>query len=130
MQDRAAKLELIERSLERAAETVGDITAPLMARFYAAHPAAEASFEHHGLGKHAEGFVEHFFLVRREVDDAVGNDDIHSVAINGKFFEIALTEFDVRRIDPFCVCLGTLDHFGSHVHADHASFGTDFLGCQ
>jgi hypothetical protein len=53
MQDRAAKLELIERSLERAAETVGDITAPLMARFYAAHPAAEASFEHHGLGKRA-----------------------------------------------------------------------------
>jgi hypothetical protein len=53
MQDRAAKLALVERSLERAAGAIGDITAPLMARFYAAHPAAEASFEHHGLGKRA-----------------------------------------------------------------------------
>ena len=53
MQDRQAKLALVEKSLERAAGAVGDITAPLMARFYAAHPAAEASFEHHGLGKRA-----------------------------------------------------------------------------
>lgn len=53
MQDRQAKLALIERSLERAADALGDITAPLMARFYAAHPAAQASFEHHGLGKRA-----------------------------------------------------------------------------
>lgn len=51
MQDRQAKLALVERSLERAADALGDITAPLMARFYAAHPAAQASFEHHGLGK-------------------------------------------------------------------------------
>lgn len=53
MQDRQANLALIERSLERAADALGDITAPLMARFYAAHPAAQASFEHHGLGKRA-----------------------------------------------------------------------------
>lgn len=53
MQDRQANLALIERSLERAGEAIGDITAPLMARFYAAHPAAQASFEHHGLGKRA-----------------------------------------------------------------------------
>ena len=53
MQDRQANLALIERSLERAGEAIGDITAPLMARFYAAHPAAQASFELHGLGKRA-----------------------------------------------------------------------------
>ena len=53
MHDRQANLALIERSLERAGEAIGDITAPLMARFYAAHPAAQASFEHHGLGKRA-----------------------------------------------------------------------------
>lgn len=53
MQDRQAKLALVEKSLERAAEAIGDITAPLMARFYAVYPAAEASFEHHGLGKRA-----------------------------------------------------------------------------
>ena len=51
--DRQAKLALIEHSLEREADALGDITAPLMARFYADHPAAEASFEHHGLGKRA-----------------------------------------------------------------------------
>lgn len=51
MEERQAQLAQVERSLERAAEAIGDITAPLMARFYAAHPAAEESFEHHGLGK-------------------------------------------------------------------------------
>lgn len=51
MQGNAEKLALVECSLERAADALGDITAPLMARFYAAHPAAQASFDHHGLGK-------------------------------------------------------------------------------
>lgn len=53
MEDRQAKLALVERSLERAADALGDITAPLMTRYYAAYPAAEASFEHHGLGRRA-----------------------------------------------------------------------------
>lgn len=51
MHGNATQLALVERSLERAGDALGDITAPLMARFYAAHPAAQASFEHHGLGK-------------------------------------------------------------------------------
>jgi hypothetical protein len=42
---------LLDASLERAAEVVGDITAPVMARFYAAYPEALASFEHHSLGR-------------------------------------------------------------------------------
>jgi hypothetical protein len=41
---------LLEASLERAAETLGDITAPVMARFYEAWPEALPAFEHHGLG--------------------------------------------------------------------------------
>ncbi|MFC3067800.1 hypothetical protein [Phenylobacterium soli] len=40
----------METGLERAAESIGDITGPVMARFYAAHPAARAAFEHHGVG--------------------------------------------------------------------------------
>lgn len=44
------RLQLMEASLERAAETVGDITAPVLARYYGAFPEALASFEHHGLG--------------------------------------------------------------------------------
>jgi hypothetical protein len=42
---------MLDVSLERAAEVVGDITAPTMARFYAAYPEARAAFEHHALGK-------------------------------------------------------------------------------
>ena len=42
---------LLDVGLERAAEAVGDITAPAMARFYAVHPEARAVFEHHGVGR-------------------------------------------------------------------------------
>jgi hypothetical protein len=45
------KLRLMDASLERAAEAVGDITGPVMARFYEAFPPARASFEHHGWGQ-------------------------------------------------------------------------------
>jgi hypothetical protein len=44
MDDRQAKRALVERGLERAGDAIGDITAPLMERFYAAFPDAEASF--------------------------------------------------------------------------------------
>jgi hypothetical protein len=45
MQD---QLERLEESLERAAEALGDLTAPVLARFYAHHPQARAAFAHHG----------------------------------------------------------------------------------
>ncbi len=41
---------LLENSLERAAERLGDITGPVMSRYYANHPQAKASFDEHGLG--------------------------------------------------------------------------------
>jgi len=44
------KLALLDVSLMRAAEQLGDITDPVMARFYDRHPDALASFEKHGLG--------------------------------------------------------------------------------
>ncbi len=37
----------IEARLERAAEIIGDLTDPVMRRFYAAWPDARASFAHH-----------------------------------------------------------------------------------
>ena len=40
---------LLENSLERAAERLGDITGPVMNRYYANHPEARASFDEHGL---------------------------------------------------------------------------------
>lgn len=47
MQDRSS---LLDASLERAAEALGDITGPVMARFYATYPEAQEAFEHHGGG--------------------------------------------------------------------------------
>ncbi|HEX4847144.1 MAG TPA: hypothetical protein VFV30_03285 [Novosphingobium sp.] len=41
------RLAVIEAGLERAAETLGDVTAPVMAEFYRRHPDARASFAHH-----------------------------------------------------------------------------------
>lgn len=45
------KLALLDESLIRAAEAIGNITPVVMARYYARYPDAAASFEHHGLGK-------------------------------------------------------------------------------
>ncbi|MEP3226490.1 MAG: hypothetical protein ABJO01_10980 [Parasphingorhabdus sp.] len=44
------KLKLLETSLERAAGRLGDITIPVMERYYAEHPGAKKSFQDHGLG--------------------------------------------------------------------------------
>ena len=46
--------ELAQRSLERLAELGGDVTRPVLDAYYARHPDARASFEHHGLGHTAE----------------------------------------------------------------------------
>jgi len=41
-------LALLDASLERAAEAAGDLTAPVLAVFYAHHPDARAAFARHG----------------------------------------------------------------------------------
>jgi hypothetical protein len=46
--------ELLDASLERAAEVLGDITAPAMTRFYETYPEARAAFEHHAFGNRAK----------------------------------------------------------------------------
>ncbi len=51
--DKAQKLAIVETSLERAAEQLGDISTPVMERYYLAFPDAQTSFEEHGLGNTA-----------------------------------------------------------------------------
>lgn len=51
--DRAEKMALLDQSLARAAEAIGDITPVVMARYYARFPEAAASFERHGMGRTA-----------------------------------------------------------------------------
>lgn len=49
--DREALLEMI---LTRAAEQIGDLTAPTMYRFYNPFPDALSAFEHHACGAHEQ----------------------------------------------------------------------------
>ena len=44
------KLVLVEETLTRAAERIGDITAPTMAAYYRRYPDAKEAFETHALG--------------------------------------------------------------------------------
>jgi hypothetical protein len=43
----AERLAVVEAGLERAAEQLGDVTAPVMDEFYSRFPEARASFAHH-----------------------------------------------------------------------------------
>ena len=46
----ADRLALVEQGLTRAAEQIGDTTAPAMALYYARYPEAKAGFQEHCLG--------------------------------------------------------------------------------
>lgn len=48
--------QIVEAGLERAAEALGDVTAPVMAEFYRRYPDAQASFQHHS--PHNPGSLE------------------------------------------------------------------------
>ncbi|QKG71993.1 hypothetical protein [Erythrobacter mangrovi] len=67
------RTKLVERSLTRLAERRGDVTDPVLQAFYARHPDARASFEHHGLGhmRELEGrmVAESVFLLLQWVED-------------------------------------------------------------
>ncbi|MFT3931869.1 MAG: hypothetical protein QM709_16395 [Spongiibacteraceae bacterium] len=59
MMNTAEKATLVENTLTRAAEQIGDITPAVMEIYYREHPEALAAFEAHGLGKrsHLEGMM-------------------------------------------------------------------------
>ena len=46
----AERVSLLEQSLHRAAEQIGDITGPVMTRYYQRHPEAMAAFDAHAQG--------------------------------------------------------------------------------
>jgi hypothetical protein len=49
--DSKPRIKLLEQSLTRAADVLGDLTPPVMKQYYARYPEAKQAFEHHGLGK-------------------------------------------------------------------------------
>lgn len=80
-----SRIALAETSLERLAETRGDVTEPVLAAYYARYPDARASFEHHGLGQTAElegrMVAESLYLLLRWVEDPAAARIDHGTAI-------------------------------------------------
>ena len=77
--------------------------------------------------QHTERFGEDLGFIRRKVDHAVRDDDIHTVGFDRQIFEIALAKFHILDVQALRTGPGALDHFGSHVHADHVSRLADFF---
>ena len=77
--------ELAQRSLERLAEVGGDVTRPVLDAYYARHPDARASFEHHGLGHTAElegrMVAESLYLLLTWIEDPATARIDHGTAI-------------------------------------------------
>ena len=77
--------------------------------------------------EHAERFATHLLLVRRQVDDAVGQDHVDRGVGDGQVLDLAETELDVVRAHALLGGPRALQHLGRHVDADHAAGGADSL---
>src|SRR6185369_6647339 len=66
----------------------------------------------------AKHFTKYGRLVRAEVDDAVRDNEIDGIIVNGNVFDLTLTELNVSRAE-FCrVFAGAREHVIRHVNAD------------
>src|SRR6266850_7298882 len=66
----------------------------------------------------AEGFTEDAILVDRQIDDAVGDDDVDGVVGKRNVFNGALQKLDVFDAGFFLVFAGEGEHFVSHVKTE------------
>lgn len=95
----SGKIELRDAGLLRAAEQIGDITAPAMELFYSRYPDALESFEIHGLGnrRQLEGMMVentlfclmYWFESRLEVEILLANSVPHhegTLAVYGEWY--------------------------------------------
>src|SRR6185312_2991856 len=80
--------------------------------------------------EHPEGLTENLVLVGREVDDAIGDDDVDRICVDGEMFDFAEAEFDVRSANLCGILAGEGDHLGGHVDPEHAAFGAHHLCCE
>ena len=73
--------------------------------------------------------AEHLRLVRAQVDDAVGDHDIHALRGDGEVLDQPLAKLDGPRVAGVDrVGAGALEHLGRHVDADEAAFRAELLG--
>jgi hypothetical protein len=71
-------------------------------------------------GRSSRGLLEDATLVRRQVDDAVGNDAIRRVGFEAGFFDVALEVGDVAETGCAPQALGFGELLLGHVDAEHA----------
>lgn len=80
--------------------------------------------------KDAEGFAEDLGFIGREVDDAVGDDDVDGFVGHGDMFYLSEAELDVGGADFLGVLAGEADHLWGHVDAVDSSGWADHFGGQ
>ena len=77
--------------------------------------------------QHAMSLAQDGVLVGREVDDAVGDDDVERRVGEGHVLHLAEAEAHVLGADAAGVATGKLDHVGAHVEADDAALRAHLL---
>ncbi len=77
--------------------------------------------------EHAEGFAENAVLVGREIDDAVGDDDVDGVIGQGNVFDFALEELDILDTGLALILARESEHLVGHVESVGFAGGTDAL---
>src|ERR1039457_416235 len=65
--------------------------------------------------QYAEGFAQDAIFVGREVDHAIGNDDVDGIIGQGDILDLTLEEFDVVDAGFELVLAGQGEHFVGHV---------------
>src|SRR4051794_17084324 len=76
------------------------------------------------------GLAQHPGLVGGEVDDAVGDDDVHRVVRERDVLDVALDELDIVDAGLGGVPVGEGEHLVGHVQADRAAGGPDAAGAD
>mmetsp|Transcript_8931 Transcript_8931/g.23138 ORF Transcript_8931/g.23138 Transcript_8931/m.23138 type:complete len:332 (+) Transcript_8931:455-1450(+) len=75
--------------------------------------------------QHAERICHDLLLVRREVDDAVGDYDVHRPIADWDVLDLAQPERHILRLQLARILARAGDHVGSHVHADDGARWAD-----
>jgi len=78
----------------------------------------------------AEGFAEHPGFIGREIDNAVGDDDVDGAVSDGEIFDLTEAKLDIGRSDVDGIGYGFGEHGNGHIDAENAAGGTDGAGSE
>jgi hypothetical protein len=116
----APLLEFIDRFVQEG----GDYATLVLPEF------VSARWWHHLLHNQTALALKVAMLFERQIDDTVGDDDIHATIGHRQVLDLSQAELDVR--GPYLACIGPrpLDHVRRHVHADDMSLRPNSLRRQ